>query len=1020
MMPDEEIAVAFFANRDSGAYEEIVRRYAPFVFSIARGVLHDRALAEDATQETFLALIRTASPYKPTGSFRAWLGRVAFTTAGKILRKRKQQKRHERRAAIERPEKEAGRDPGAEPEIAEVKQFVMGLPGDLRTPVMLRYFQKIKVEEIAEIMECSPGTVSKRIQKALEQLRVRLAHAGMAVVVPALESRLHCIEAESVSPPLLSSLVSIPLGRAAVSASAWGALLAKTVKVGAGGALLLGAVFSLLVVTEIWNPFEPGGRETHKIGGTGMNEEAGPGSRDRNAEGALGGRVPEKGAGTGSADGTAGPFEGTGRTTDSESALRGRVVAKAGEPVPSARVVLVRDFVVDFTLEDPRMAIFERVLSRDSAEILAETRTDGEGGFTLSSEGIEAGEYGLRVSARGYATTPVHRLRIGKGGGSENLEIVMKDRCTLWGKVSESSGKPVEGASVVVLGGEPEEFVPLGPCAFTTTRTVTGHEGVYRFTDLPRGIYTLIVQKEGMPTLWRERVWVPIPLNEPVDMEVRSGLSMGVRVLDSRSGEPVSGAVVLAQNYVVRTAKEVRDGFGAKGATPCGTERGVCDTQGRYRFPNLVPGKYTLLISAPGYTGQELDLEGKSGERIEKEVRLSRGIRVKGRVLDAQSREPLPGVRIWVPGRNRNTLEEGSESGPDGTFTLEGVPVTITRRMSRETKKPVEMTFVVLIASKAGWSLGDSKRVEVEADQESVKGIEILLRRAPRGSGRVVGPDGSGVSGARIRVVSTDRHWLARLLSTVGISSRTATDETGRFSIDFAREGNFLLFVHHPDYAFGFHRFENLSPGQEVMLPQLSLSEGGGLEGSVLDEKGNPSREVTLELQYLGEAGEGNAEGRELWDDLSGLRPAWFTLSSDTDGKFALPHLRCGMWNVSLNRELFPKVPPQHVVIRKGAMERIVFRLAPPDFSISGIVVDESGRPVAGADVHVGDMNEEFRGFSRAGDDGTFRVKGLAEGMYQLRVFAEGFDRGEVTNIRGGAGDVRIVMKRLPSSKKEK
>ena len=74
-------------------FEDVVRRHAAYVWNVARGVLRDVALAEDACQEAFLALLGRREPFAADAALREWLGRVAHNSALKRLRSRGRRRR---------------------------------------------------------------------------------------------------------------------------------------------------------------------------------------------------------------------------------------------------------------------------------------------------------------------------------------------------------------------------------------------------------------------------------------------------------------------------------------------------------------------------------------------------------------------------------------------------------------------------------------------------------------------------------------------------------------------------------------------------------------------------------------------------------------------------------------------------------------------------------------------------------------------------------------------------------------
>src|SRR3972149_10476569 len=100
---DEDLLERFQKGGDRGALESLIRRHQDSLYRFLTAFLGARAAAEEATQETFLRVIRSARTYqRGEGSFQPWLYRIAVNTAREIVRSESSRRRREMLAA--RPE----------------------------------------------------------------------------------------------------------------------------------------------------------------------------------------------------------------------------------------------------------------------------------------------------------------------------------------------------------------------------------------------------------------------------------------------------------------------------------------------------------------------------------------------------------------------------------------------------------------------------------------------------------------------------------------------------------------------------------------------------------------------------------------------------------------------------------------------------------------------------------------------------------------------------------------------------
>jgi RNA polymerase sigma factor (sigma-70 family) len=206
-MTDGQLLEGFLLRRDDAAFEALVRRHGPMVLGVCQRVLHDLHAAEDAFQATFLVLVRKAGAIGNRELLGNWLYGVAYRTALRAratsVRRQAQERQVIDMPAVEPPEEMIRRE--LRPVIdAELNR----LPEKFRAPVILCYLEGKTKEEAARQLGCPSGTVSSRLARARDLLRVRLARRGVTLAVGLTSAMLMQGAAPAAVPaPLLVSTV---------------------------------------------------------------------------------------------------------------------------------------------------------------------------------------------------------------------------------------------------------------------------------------------------------------------------------------------------------------------------------------------------------------------------------------------------------------------------------------------------------------------------------------------------------------------------------------------------------------------------------------------------------------------------------------------------------------------------------------------------------------------------------------------------------------------------------------------
>jgi RNA polymerase sigma-70 factor, ECF subfamily len=157
------------ADRDRQAFELLYRRYVRSVFGLALRRLRDRQRAEDAVQETFTAVWRSASSYKPErGPAAPWLYAVARNAIVDRMRTRTEAPAE----APDLPSNEPGPSDRAESAFVSwrVHRALEELPAKEREVVELAYWSGLSQSEVADYLHIPLGTVKTRTRSALARL----------------------------------------------------------------------------------------------------------------------------------------------------------------------------------------------------------------------------------------------------------------------------------------------------------------------------------------------------------------------------------------------------------------------------------------------------------------------------------------------------------------------------------------------------------------------------------------------------------------------------------------------------------------------------------------------------------------------------------------------------------------------------------------------------------------------------------------------------------------------------------
>ena len=170
---DEEL-IEEFQNGKIASYNQLVYRYKDRLFNYIYQFVHDRDLAEDLLQDTFLKLYTHKHSYKNLAKFSTWIYTIAGNFSKTELRKKKRRKTYSNSELAFQETELIVPDISNEPDKeilnsslkADLRNCLSELPLDFKTIIILRDIQELSYDEISIIVELPLGTVKSRINRA--------------------------------------------------------------------------------------------------------------------------------------------------------------------------------------------------------------------------------------------------------------------------------------------------------------------------------------------------------------------------------------------------------------------------------------------------------------------------------------------------------------------------------------------------------------------------------------------------------------------------------------------------------------------------------------------------------------------------------------------------------------------------------------------------------------------------------------------------------------------------------------
>ncbi len=683
--------------------------------------------------------------------------------------------------------------------------------------------------------------------------------------------------------------------------------------------------------------------------------------------------------------------------------LTGRVLNYDGTPVVDA-LVLALPPVEAQELMKPVPVDARRV----------ETKTAADGAFRFAA--LAAGEHALALVRPGSLPC---RIGIVSLPSISHFEAVL-DGGVLAGRVTEEgTGKPIEGArvrcavwrrhsptflsAISAADGSYRLDVPLGGAVQGPARGEGGAAALPVHFDVEKEGWTYAADVTGTP--WRQ-TFLFGGETIPYDLVMRPAASLSGRVIGPAG--PVADAEVTADVWNP-----------LRGSLPQTTRT---DAEGRYRFGGVAAGRARLVVTSAGHYQAASPGDGWRGRvppdpaavvevpargAVEFDVRLERGLPLRGRVVDDGGAGVAAASVVVVSGGD---LRREITTDGEGRFDVEGL------RPGAE---------CVVSVSCAGFAAAESRVTPADGGEP----IAVSLTKLGRVRGRVLRADsiggggGAAAKGAWVQVVPA-KIALDGAYEVVSIWARAVRQPVaadGSFDavidwMDGAAADGLVVRAGAPDLAPALsERLAAPKNGAAVDAGTLRLDAGHRLEGRVLAADGSGGV-AGAEIEFMNEKLPPALQQRRDWSAVGrDSMPFEWVARTDADGRFSISGLPAWRYELRVNAQGHNTGTAIAAVPSDEAVTVELEKLAP----IAGTAAYEDGAPAAGVIVvaHWTNGRQGVAGFTEVTADGRFNLPHLGAGTYQLEARRPN-DRAmdvlptRTDDIVAGRSDVKLVVKR--------
>ncbi len=649
----------------------------------------------------------------------------------------------------------------------------------------------------------------------------------------------------------------------------------------------------------------------------------------------------------------------------------GKVVDDQGNPIVGVKVALHK-------------ILYGQTAYSYETKLIAEVKTMADGAFSFNTSAeSDSYPYGYIVAEKEGLALGFANWRMDEG--DKEVQIKLGQSKELAGIVVDESDKPVSDAqvsiSMLMIGSMRDEHGVSGPVATELFKSITDAEGNFKFTKIPSGATAeFIAKKDGRATVRTYKSTgmadqklkytagqTDIKLVLPIEAKIE-----GI-VVQKGTGKPVGGVQLIARS---------EQGTGYFRTTPFASNE-----DGKFTLNALAADRYILQLVQPrqdlvDWVAEPVEVITETGKtKSDVKIELLKGGILEVVVTDIVNKQPLEKARVGVRNQASGEYHSG-RSDKNGIARLRLMPGEY--RMNSIYKE--------------GYSRQRAQDA-VTIEEGKTEHIEYELAGQPKITGMVRNEKGEPIKGVKLKVCPT------------GGREDFTTEAEGKFEVTYdpGRWGSGEIPV-----MFLVCRYEEGNLAAAVQIDEdagaldITLKPGVIFTGKVLDPEGKGIANARISTMLRG----------PRWGSTIGREP----ITTDVQGKFEVRAIPAEhKYNLYASAEGYGENRSEQFDTNNAVDNHLdagTITLLVANLSVSGVVLDDEDKPVAGADVYCSGDNQPDRR-TQTDTDGTFTLENVCAGRIRLSVSKRGSMAARLygsIETEGGATGVQIVISQRSTS----